>query len=299
MSHPGVWTNNEITPAADGTDLAYALRGEGPGFFLFNGFTTTNHSWGDVLPWLARRGQVLSWDYKGHGHSGAARNRGSASLEAAMDDARRVMDAAALGPATLVGYSLGCQMALEFYRRNPERVRALVLLLGTYKSPFDTLFHPSLGQAVYRFFERTPAFMLRQFFRGMPLAYKLPGRRAISGALRFHAHTTPDADLLGFMEHFATIDPVSVAGLGCSAQQHSAEDLLPQVKVPTLVVAGGADVFTPESLSRHMHQAIPEAEMLFLPDGHHTGMFDMPEIITSELGYFLDRLGLCTPPEKR
>ena len=54
-----------------------------------------------------------------------------------------------------------------------------------------------------------------------------------------------------------------------AAGRHSAEDLLPTVTVPTLVVAGGRDGFTPPERSRSIAQAIPGAAQVVDDQGDH------------------------------
>ena len=54
-----------------------------------------------------------------------------------------------------------------------------------------------------------------------------------------------------------------------AAGEHSAQDLLPQVAVPTLVVAGSRDTFTPPEVSVAMAEAIPGARLALIQGGSH------------------------------
>jgi pimeloyl-ACP methyl ester carboxylesterase len=53
------------------------------------------------------------------------------------------------------------------------------------------------------------------------------------------------------------------------AGEHSIEEFLGEVVVPTLVVAGDRDSFTPPDLSRFMAEALPASELVMIPGGTH------------------------------
>jgi pimeloyl-ACP methyl ester carboxylesterase len=74
---------------------------------------------------LARHVGVVSLDHRGHGRSFRSRRR--FRLEDAADDAIDLADELELGELIVVGYSLGGAVAQLVWRRNPERVQALVL----------------------------------------------------------------------------------------------------------------------------------------------------------------------------
>jgi pimeloyl-ACP methyl ester carboxylesterase len=74
------------------------------------------------------------------------------------------------------------------------------------------------------------------------------------------------------------------------AGKHSALDLLPEIRVPALVIAGDIDTFTPPDLSRKMAADIPGAELLVVTGGSHTAPLEHPELVGSVLEDFLGRL---------
>jgi pimeloyl-ACP methyl ester carboxylesterase len=74
-----------------------------------------------------------------------------------------------------------------------------------------------------------------------------------------------------------------------SAGQHSAEDLLPDIKVPTLVIAGERDGFTPPDRSRAMAAAIPNCELLVIEGASHTAPIERPTLVDSTIRDFFAR----------
>jgi pimeloyl-ACP methyl ester carboxylesterase len=273
--------------ARDGTRIAYASRGEGPALVFTNGYTASSFYWREVMSRFEGRAKLITWDLKGHGHSGPARDLSAVTVEDSVDDLRRVLDACGVERAVLCAFSLGCQVILEAWRHFPERIAGLVPILGTYERPFDHLFHPRLGPQLYRVFRRAGP---RGAGVGLKLAWlntRLPGSFRISRGLGLIGRRVQKQDMTPFFAHMRRIHGRTWAHMGIAAQRHSAKDLLPTITVPTLVVAGGKDTFTPLHLSQHMVDAIPGAELLYLPDGTHTGLFEFPEQIGARTEAFL------------
>jgi pimeloyl-ACP methyl ester carboxylesterase len=78
--------------------------------------------------------------------------------------------------------------------------------------------------------------------------------------------------------------------MGCSAQEHSAHDILAGVGVPVLIVAGDRDPFAPaERVGVPLHRAIPGSELLRLPKGTHTALLDHAEAIADAVEEFVAR----------
>ena len=65
--------------------------------------------------------------------------------------------------------------------------------------------------------------------------------------------------------------------------------MLSGVTVPTLVVAGGRDGFTPPERSRAIAAAIPGAEILEIPNASHTAPIEHPQLVSSTVRDFLSR----------
>lgn len=283
--------------ARDGTRIAFSSQGEGPALVFTNGYTASSFYWKHLLPRFAGRAQLVTWDLKGHGQSGPARDLGAVTVEDSVDDLRRVLDAAGVERAVLFAFSLGCQVILEAWRHMPERIAGLVPILGTYERPFDHLFHPALGPQLYRVFRRVgprlggPGLKLSWLHTQLPLAFRVSRRLKLIGPRVEHADMRP------FFAHMRRIHGPTWAQMGIAAQRHSAKDLLPSIAAPTLIVAGGKDTFTPVHLSQHMAAAIPDAELLYLPEATHTGLFEFPHEIGARAETFLAERGLLTPRE--
>jgi pimeloyl-ACP methyl ester carboxylesterase len=281
------------TPAADGTPLAYEVHGtSGPWLVFTNGYTTSSFYWRHLLEHYQGRARMLTWDLRGHGRSGAARDLSSFDIPACVDDLRRVMDAADVPNATMLGFSFGCQVVLESWRHIPDRIDAVVPALGTFEHPFNNVFHPILGPQIFKLFARLAPTLAPQILALVGATADLPIGYQIAVATGQVAPHVPYEHMKPFFEHFRQIDGATWAALGIAAQAHSARDVLPTIAAPTLIIGGGKDDWTPPSMSRHMHAAIPDAELLFIPDAGHTGLLGHADVIIPALDAFLSKHGL-------
>jgi pimeloyl-ACP methyl ester carboxylesterase len=78
------------------------------------------------------------------------------------------------------------------------------------------------------------------------------------------------------------------------AGEHSAEDLLGSIAVPTLVVAAERDTFTPPDIAEGMAAAIPNAELEMLRGGSHAAPVEQPLLVELRIEKFLaERVGAC------
>jgi pimeloyl-ACP methyl ester carboxylesterase len=113
-----------------GVTIHYLDRGHGNPVILVHGFASNaDHNWG-VTGWidlLARDYRVLALDCRGHGRSDKPHDTAAYSSTIMEDDVIRMMDAAGVGRALLMGYSMGGRIALGLLVRYPNRFRAVVL----------------------------------------------------------------------------------------------------------------------------------------------------------------------------
>ena len=278
--------------AADGTDLAYWVRGQGPAMVLTNGVTTTTSFWSHLQPRWERSHRVLSWDLPGHGASSPARSEQSALLSELPGLLVRLMDAAGMERAVQVGWSTGCQVVLEMYRRHPERCAALVLILGAAGRVLSTAVLPLPGAVIDVLVRHTPRPIFGGLARALARIAHAPGGQLAPRAIGLIGKRTTHRDAALITEHLRRIDTRTVQTMIASAQAHSAWDVLPAVAVPTLIVAGDLDPFAPAAtVGVQMHARCPDSELLRLPEGTHTALLDHADLIFDAVDDFLRRRG--------
>jgi pimeloyl-ACP methyl ester carboxylesterase len=277
-------------PAPDGTNVAYRVEGSGPAFVLSNGLTTTTTFWRYLQPRWVERQRVLMWDLPGHGASAPARSDEGACIAEQPEIIARLMDSVNMPSAVQIGWSTGCQVVLEMYRRYPQRCRALVLLLGAPGRVLDTAKLPLPGRVIDGLVRHMPPAAFGGLARVLavaanaPLAHFVPRRLGLIGA------ATTARDATAITEHLLRIDTATVQRMVASAQAHSGWEVLPEIDVPVLVIAGDRDPFAPaETVGAQVHARCPGAELLRLPEGTHTALLDHADVIGDAVDDFIRR----------
>jgi 3-oxoadipate enol-lactonase/4-carboxymuconolactone decarboxylase len=273
--------------AHDGTELAYWVRGTGSPLVLTNGLTTTTSFWTHLLPRWERAHRVLTWDLPGHGASSPARSQGSASIAEQPELVARLMDEAGIERAVQIGWSTGCQVVLEMYRRYPERCSGLVLLLGSAGRVLSTAKLPLPGPAIEWIVRRTPHVLFGAATRALAHAAHAPFGQLAPRAFGLIGQRTTQQDAALITDHLRRIDTRTVQTMIASAQAHSAWDVLPSIAVPVLIAAGDLDPFAPAgTVGVAMHAQCRNSELLRLPQGTHTALFDHADEIAKAVDAF-------------
>jgi 3-oxoadipate enol-lactonase/4-carboxymuconolactone decarboxylase len=247
------------------------------------------------LPRWQRAHRVLSWDLPGHGASSPARSHASALIAEQPELLVRLMDEAGIERAVQIGWSTGCQVALEMYRRYPERCSGLVLLLGSAGRVLSTATLPLPGPAIEWIVRHTPHALFGPLTRALARIAHAPGGQLAPRAFGLIGKRTTHDDAALITEHLRRIDTRTVQAMIASAQAHSAWDVLPAIAVPVLIASGDLDPFAPTAtVGAEMHARCPQSELLRLPQGTHTALFDHAQEIGTAVDAFFITRGLAT-----
>jgi pimeloyl-ACP methyl ester carboxylesterase len=276
---------------SDGSPLFYESWGERSRLapvVLCDGIGCDGYVWRYLRTDLTDRFGLHS-HYRGHGRTAAPRDKARVTIEDLADDVACVLDDALVERAVVIGHSMGVQVALETYRRHRSRVAGLVLICGAPSHPLKTFRGSAtldeLLPTIQKWIQRMPSVINRVTRAVLPtrLAYELASRFEIRREL------VEPADFMPYLEGVARIDARLFVAMLSSAGQHSAEDLLPDVSVPTLVVSWARDGFTPPERSRAMAAAIPGAELLEILNASHTAPIERPGLVDLAIRDFLSR----------
>jgi pimeloyl-ACP methyl ester carboxylesterase len=266
----------------------WGARGAKTPVLLCDGIGCDGYVWRYLRQDLADR-FGLHLHYRGHGRTAAPRDPRAITIEDLADDVASVLDDALVERAVVIGHSMGVQVALETYRRHRGRVAGLALVCGAASHPLKTFRGSSALEevlpTVQRFVHRLPNVINQLTRRLLPtrLAYEIATRLEIQRDL------VEPADFMPYLEGMARIDSRLFVAMLSSAGQHSAEELLPSIAVPTLVIVGARDGFTPPDRGRAMAAAIPGAELLEVPNASHTAPIERPHLVDATIRDFMTR----------
>ena len=277
-----------FTESYDGTRIYYRSEGEGFPLVLSNGILCSTGYWLYLRAFFRNRCRVVTFDYRGHGRSELPRHPGNVTVGSFAADLKAVLDALEIPKAVLAGHSMGVQVILELYRRCPEQVMGLVPILGTYGNPFRTFYGfewpDRIMPRILRRSLKHADLIARVFKPLLGTRISVPLAR-LSGAI--HWHLAPNGVMKDYFQQISTMDFRMAFRALLAMSEHSAEDVLSTIRVPTLIIAGEKDPFTPPWLSEKMWRAIPGSELITIPQGTHTALIENPVLMHLRMEVFL------------
>jgi class 3 adenylate cyclase len=272
--------------------IAYQVIGEGPAdmVLVWNWFSHLEGRWeipsfAHFLRRLAGIRRVISFDKYGIGLSDPVPSTQLPPLEEWMDDVRAVMDAAGSERAAVVGQSDGGLMAGMFAASHPDRVEALVLI-DTLASNVMAPDHP-LAQV----------WSQERYEAAKVLLEKSWGRRGFLAAIDPAGSYDLDEQERWDRYFRLTACPATAAAMGRMLFELDLRDVLPTVRVPTLVLRTTSPYSTPES-GRHLAGLIPGAELVDLPAARSL-VLGGSDLIADELERFLSSTRESEPDRSR
>ncbi len=251
----------------NGVNLGHESRGtHGPVLLLLHGFPLNRTMWEPQLHDLSTDFRVVTMDFRGFGESDAP--KGPYTMELLAEDVRGLLNHLALEQVVLGGLSMGGYVALAFYRKYPERVRAL--LLADTRAGADL---PEVRKTRYEMIE-----LAQREGPGAVAERMLPRLLAPS---TFQRHPELVERLRRIIEA-ATVRGITGALAGM-AERPDSTDLLPKIACPTLIIVGENDIVTPPSEARAMADAIPLSRLCVIPEAGHLSNMEKPSIFNQSL----------------
>jgi 3-oxoadipate enol-lactonase len=235
-------------------DLYYEVTGSGPRLLFVNGSGSTLEDARLLTGVFAPRFELLTFDYRGLGRSGAV--TGGYTMADCAADAASVMEAAGWPTAAVVGISFGGMVALELAVTHPDRIERLALLCtsaggaGGSSYPLHELegLDPEIRNV------RRRALMDTRFDDAWLASH--PGDKALVAAMEARAATPVGAQEVGLHEQLQ------------ARKNHDTWDRLDAIACPTFIGCGRFDGIAPEANSRAMAGRIANAELHVYEGGH-------------------------------
>jgi pimeloyl-ACP methyl ester carboxylesterase len=204
---------------------------------------------------LSRFARLIRFDKRGTGMSDRVTE--AATLEERADDIRAVMDAAGSERAAILGFSEGGSMGSVFAAMHPERTRCLVVWGCQAR------------------FTRAPDYpwgMTREVYdqRLATLERDWPSRDYIRTWGAGVGASAPEELVDSILELFQmAASPSSIVALERMNGDLDIRDVLPSIRVPTLIMAREGDPIVDPAAVRDMAARIPGAQLRLVPGATH------------------------------
>ena len=239
------------------------------------------------MDYLLRNYTVIWFDYRGHHRSDFPPKAEDLTINNIARDIECLLNELKLDKVSLLGHSMGVNLALEFYKRAPQRVDAMVLANGSARGPLSTMFRTNLMQLVFPYAYRT----YEKYPNLTNLLWAPQGKSKIApwiiGQLGFNPNLTKESDIKTYVKMISQMDPVVTLQLLKDYESYDATSWIHKIKVPTLVIAGEDDLIIPREAQEVMHQLIPNSKFELIRNGSHCPQMDIPELLNIMIERFL------------
>jgi pimeloyl-ACP methyl ester carboxylesterase len=252
--------------SVNGLEMYYEIHGTGQPLVLLHGaFSAIGTSFGELLPSLAERRQVIAFEMQAHGRT-ADIDR-PLSYEQMADDTAAALEQLGIEKADFFGYSMGAFIALQIAIRHPEVVRKLVLASVTYNLGGV---HPGLMEGL--------ADMKPEMMYGSPWheEYTRIAPNPEDFATLFAKKTQMDRNLKDVPAEF-----------------------IESIEAPTLLIIGDSDLVRPEHAVEMFRllgggvfgdtpAGLPSSQLAVLPGTSHVTLVSRADLLLSIIPPFLD-----------
>ncbi len=257
----------------NGLSFYAAVRGQGPALTLIHGFPLSHRIFDAQFRTLSGEYRVITPDLRGFCKTPITET--DVTMDTYADDIAALLEHLEVEQTVLGGLSMGGYIAFAFWRRYPERVRALILM-NTRAAP-DT---EEGRQNRYRTAERVQEEGLS------PLIENMIPKLLSPGTLKGKPHVV--RKLRSIMES-ASVAGV-VAALKAMAGRPDSRPTLETITVPTLIISGQEDQLIPVSEAEEMFLRIPQAQLRVIERAGHLTTMERPRTVGRLMRQFVATL---------
>lgn len=228
--------------------------GHGVPVVFLHAYTGNANVWEHQIPVFTRAGyRFIAYDRRGYGRTVADVN-GPASTGS--DDLLALIDHLKIGKFHLVGTAGGGFVAVDFAISYPQRLRSFTLLCSTAGVQDKDYVEASRGMRPDGF-EKLPNTFLE-----------------LSPSYRF---ANPDGVARWSQFERTNRAPEEVRGPPQPNKNRVTLAMIDGIKIPTLVIAGDADLYAPPALMRRIADRIKGAQLIAVPEAGHSVWWEAPD----------------------
>lgn len=253
----------------DGLTVAYERVGDGPPLVLLHGYVGDGPTtWRRQIEGLSDEFTVVAWDAPGAGRSSNPPE--SFGMAGYADCLAGFVDRLGLEKPHMAGLSFGGALALELYRRHPA-IPMTLTLASAYAGWAGSL----------------PADVAEQRLQQALVLADLSSDEFVSALLpTMFSEGTPAESVDEFGASMQAFHPDGFRAMA-HASAEDLRDVLPHIRVPTLLVYGEKDLRAPLTVAEDIHAAISDSTLVVLPDTGHLCNIEAPDEFNRVVGNFL------------
>jgi pimeloyl-ACP methyl ester carboxylesterase len=260
------------TISRSGITIGYDDEGSGAPLVLIHGHPFDRSMWRPQVEQFSAAGwRVIVPDLRGYGETTVV--PGITTLDVFARDIAGLLDSLGVGSCVLGGLSMGGQIVMEFARLFPQRIRGLVLA-DTFAAAETEAGQQVRNDMADRLLREGMAPYAAEVLSKMVAPRTISGQPAVA------------AQVLAMMRGASPVG--AAAALRGRALRPDYREPLSLLTVPTLVVVGSDDEFTPIGDAELIRDLVPGATLAIIDGAGHMPNLECPAEFNTGLRQFLD-----------
>jgi len=254
--------------------LHYVFKGSGPPLILLHGGGTWLYCFHKNIPALSKHFSVYAMDMPGHGFTHPLSGNRTYDFNTVCNAILEFMNMMKIEKAHIAGHSWGGGWAIYFAGKHPERVLKLVLMDSSginrhERLAWELLKYPVIGELMAYFFSR------QSVKRGLILSFY--NQSLVTDELidMMYAPLCNKNNRKAQLDYSRNID------------WRKTRIMLPEIRIPTLIIWGNQDRYIPVRFGRQMKQLMPDARLEIVDNCGHSSHNEYPEIVNRLISKFL------------
>ena len=258
--------------SVNGLKLYYESEGDGEPVVLIPGFAAGRWIWFKQTAELSRNFRVIVFDPRGV--SASDKPEGPQTIGLLADDVAHLLQTIGVSSAHIVGASFGGFVAQEFALKYPSLTRKLVLCCTSFGGPNHVVPAPETLLALAS-------------TKGLNSEERMRANLLLAFTPEFVKTQTAEVDHIVHLRATNDVPEHIYLSQLQAAMNFNVESRLSEIKTPTLVLSGDADVIVPVQNSRNLAAKIPNAKLQIVNGGSHTFFIEQAQEFNRILSAFI------------
>jgi pimeloyl-ACP methyl ester carboxylesterase len=258
--------------AVNGLQLYYEVEGDGEPVVLIPGFAAGRWIWFKQTADLSQNFRVVIFDPRGV--SASDKPEGPQTIGLLADDVAHLLETIGITSAHIVGASFGGFVAQEFALKYPSMTRKLVLCCTSFGGPNHVIPAPETLMALAS-------------TKGLNSEERMRANLLLAFTPEFIQSQADEVDQIVHLRATNDVPEHIYLSQLQAAMNFNVESRLSEIKSPTLVLSGDADVIVPVQNSRNLAAKIPNAALHIVKGGSHTFFIEQAQEFNQLISAFI------------
>lgn len=238
-----------------------------------HGFPYDHHMWNAQVKALSSNYFCVRYDLRGLGDSPAG--DGQFTMEMFVDDLKKIVSGMELNKPVLCGLSMGGYISLRAMGRI-EKLFSVLILCDTKSVADDNETKLKRADAIKRINDGKFKLFIEEF---------------VSNCFADRFKNESEKEYREVVSRSLKNDPVGVKGCELAmAGRTDTTELLPGIKIPTLVICGSEDKLSPPAVMKLIADKIPGSEFALVEGAGHMAPIEKAEVVNEKITEFLNRI---------